>query len=358
MFLNIGYSHEWWHTRHGISFDESLYRDPIKKLSNQNFMDEWMRDRFAKWGLFQTPRDTRVISSPTVAIEPYGHRFIPAMFGVPLRFAADQPPWAHAILLDDAEIQSRKPVTREEFAAHPLVREIVRQHDILKSISKSEGQTCSSQQNLGSVANTMIYLRGSDLFYDFRDKPEVIYRLLELITEMMITAYDYFCEVDGYVSPLGVGNCSVAMISPRIYEEFCCPNDLQLMNHARSRNVPFTIHQDSRIDPYIPVYRPFDYLNGFDIGCDSDVRLFREAFPEIEINIFLYTGTLHSLNALQLYDLVITLAQQGRPYSKVGFSVYDIDPGVPEEKIDAICEAHTRLCQHGCAIQHHPRYEQ
>ena len=335
MFLNIGYSHEWWHAHHGINFDESFYHDPIKKLSTQDRMDEWMRSRFAKWGIFEQPNNTKVVSSPVIAIEPYGHRFIPAMFGVPLRYAADQPPWAHPVMLDDAEILSRKPIMREEFAAHPFVREIMRQHKLLKNT----GRPCSAQQNLGSVTNSMIYMRGSDLFYDFHDKPEVMHHLLELITEMMIVAYDYFCEVDGYTSPLGIGNCSVAMISPRVYREFCFPNDMRLMNHARLRNVPFSIHQDSRIDPYIPMYQPFDYLSSFDIGCDSDVHLFRRAFPEIEINIFLYTGTLHSHSAPQLHDLILEMAEQGKPYSRVGFSVYDIDPGVPDEKIDSICDA-------------------
>lgn len=339
MFLNIGYSHEWWHLHQGIDFDESFYHDPLKKLANQDRMDAWMRKRFAPWGLFETPTDTKVVSSPTIAIEPYGHRFIPVMFGTPLLYSADQPPWAQEITLDDDEIMSRKPLAREEFAAHPFVREIVRQYALLKAA----GRPCSAQQNLGSVANTMIYLRGPNLFYDFYDKPKVMHHLLELITEMMITAYDYFCDVDGCVTPLGIGNCSVAMFSPAVYREFCFPNDLRLMNHARSRNVTFSIHQDSRIDPYIPAYQPFDYLSGFDIGCDSDIRMFRDAFPDIEINIFLYTGTLHSHSASQLYNLIIDMAEQGRPYSRVGFSVYDIDPGVSEDKIDSICDAYVFL---------------
>jgi len=340
MFLNLGYSNEWWHVNHGFSFEEGLYRDPLRKLVVQQRMDDLMREKFARWDLLGHLDKTSVLSRPSVDIEPFGHRFIPAMFGVPIRYAKDQPPWANTIRLDDNFIMSLKPLTREEFAKHPLVDEIVRQHALLKK----EGYSCSTQQNLGSVMNSAIYMRGMDLFYDFTDRPELVHQLFDLITNVMLLSYDYFCEIDEYRSPLGVGNCSVAMLSPSLYKEFCYPYDLRIMNHAKKCGVSFSVHQDSRIDSFIGVYKnAFDHLAGFDIGCDSNVRLFREAFSDLMINVFIYTGTLRSMTAEQLYDLILRLAEEGRPYSQIGFSVYDIDVHIGDEKIESICDACTLL---------------
>ena len=342
MFLNLGYSNEWLYANHGINFEEKLYREPLRKLAVQSQMDDWMRRKFAKWDFLGHLEETSVLSRPSVDIEPYGHRFIPAMFGVPIRYAKDQSPWASTIRLDDDFILALQPLAREEFANHPLVCEIVRQHALLKA----EGHCCSAQQNLGSVMNSAIYMRGMDLFYDFNDHPELVHRLFGLITDLMLLSYDYFCEIDGCRKPLGVGNCSVAMLSPNLYQKFCYPYDLRIMNHAKKCGVSFSIHQDSCIDSFIRVYKDaFDSLSCFDIGCDSNVRLFREAFPDLTINVFIYTGTLRSMTAEQLYDFILRLAGEGRPYSQIGFSVYDIDVHVDDEKIESICEAYAALRQ-------------
>jgi hypothetical protein len=340
MFLNIGYSNEWWYANHGFSFEEELYQDPLRKLAVQHHMDGLLREKFAKWDFLGHLEDTSVLSRPSVDIEPFGHRFIPAMFDVPVCYAKDQAPWASTIRLDDDFIMSLEPLAPEAFANDPRVGEIVRQHTLLKT----KGHTCSTQQNLGSVMNSAIYMRGMDLFYDFNDRPELVHKLFDLITQVMLLSYDYFSEIDGYRAPLGVGNCSVAMLSPKIYREFCYPYDLRIMEHAKKCNVSFAVHQDSCIDAFIPVYKnAFDSLLSFDIGGDSNVRLFREAFPNLMINVFIYTSVLRTLTAGQLYDLILRLAEEGQPYSQIGFSVYDIDPQVGDEKIESICDAYALL---------------
>ena len=127
--------------------------------------------------------------------------------------------------------------------------------------------------------------------------------------------------------------CLVAMLSPRIYQEFCYPYDLRIMDHAKQCGVSFSIHQDSCIDSFLPVYKDaFDSLSSFDIGCDSNVRVFREAFPDLTINVFIYTSVLRSMTAGQLFDLILRLAEEGQPYLQIGFSVYDIDIQVSDEK--------------------------
>ena len=334
MFLNLGFTNEWWNKRHGINFDQNTYMNPIKRMREQEKMDTIMHEMFHKWHFL----DHNDVKTP-MSIEPYGHRFIPAMFGSPICYQADQAPWAQTIKLERDYIMSLRPITEDEFANHPLVKEIDKQHGILMENDK----VCTVRQNLGGIMNTAIYLRGDDLFYDFYDDPEMIHKLFDLITNMILVSYDYSCKIDGWESQLGVGNCTVAMLSPQIYAEFVRPYDMRIMEYARAKGVSFGIHQDSLIDPFVPAYKSFDYLKGFDIGCDSDTALFRREFPDIDINVCLYGSTLIELSAKELFDFLVETAQKGGPLSKIGFTVADIDIEVPMEKVESICEAYAYL---------------
>lgn len=337
MFLYFGYTNEWWNKRHGISFDKETYMNPIKRMRDQEKMDTVMYEMFHKWRFLDHIDGN---SRPPVSIEPYGHRFIPAMFGAPIDYQADQAPWAQTIKLERDYIMSLRPITEDEYANHPLVRDIIRQRGILME----NGRVCTIRQNLGGVMNTAIYLRGDDLFYDFYDDPEMVHKLLDLITNMILVSYDHSCKIDGnWESPLGVGNCTVAMLSPQIYAEFLRPYDMRIMEHARAKGVSFGIHHDSLADPFIPVYKSFDYLNSFDIGCDTDVALFRREFPDVNINVYFYASTFINLNAKELFDFMVETAEKGGPLDKIGFTASDIDIDVPMDKVEAICEAYAYL---------------
>lgn len=339
MFLNIGFSNEWWHVRYGLDFGRDTYMDPLKKVEMQDRMDDVLYERYGKWGFLDHLSSVGTLSRPSVAVEPYGHRIIPALFGAPVRYQKDQAPWACANILDREQIMALTPITREAFAQQPCVKEVIRQYETLKAT----GRTCSAQQNLGSCVNTISYLRGMDFFYDFVDDPELVHTLNSRITEMILMAYSYFAEYDGMIAGMGVGNCSVAMLSPNVYREFFYPYDRRIMERARELGIPFHIHQDSCVDPFIPEYRAFEHLQSFDVGDDTDVGLFRQNFPDILINVFLYTKTLRTLKPEALYDFVLKLAQKGRPYENIGFSAYDIDLDVEEDRIVALCEAYRTL---------------
>ena len=339
MFLNIGFSNDWWNKNHGLDFGRDTYMDPVRKMRMQDEMDKAMYGLYGKWGFLDHLAEVGTLSKPSVAVEPFGHRFLPAMFGVPVCYQRSQAPWAEVRPLSRGQIMALGPITKEEFAERPCVREVIRQCEALKGI----GRPCSAQQNLGSVANTVEYLRGMDMFYDFADDPELTHTLNLRVTEMLLMAYEYFAEYDGVRPGMGIGNCSVAVLSPGVYREFFYPYDRMVMERARENGVNFYIHQDSRVDPFIPAYRAFEYLHGFDIGEDTDVRLFRENFPDITINIYIYTKTLRTLAPREIYGAVMRLADSAKPLQKAGFSAYDIDPDVPEASIDALCEAYSAL---------------
>ena len=115
------------------------------------------------------------------------------------------------------------------------------------------------------------------------------------------------------------------------------------MEYARKLNVPFMIHQDSNVGAFTEQYKNFNYLVSFDVGCDTDVERFRRAFSDITLNIFIYTSVLHEKTESELFDFIVETASKSGPLDKIGFSVYDIDLNVPDDKINGICKAYAYL---------------
>jgi uroporphyrinogen-III decarboxylase len=335
MFLNVGFSYQWWNKFYNLDFDEGFYFDIDRKQSTQTIMKETACSRFPWYERLISGVNDNVVSSPNIDVEPYGHRFIPAMLGCQVSYAPTHTPWAENHILSPEEIAAMPLITMDEFRADERVRVIT---DQVKRVREKYGW-CSGQQNLGSVINTAIYLRGMDLFTDFYERPETIRKLYDLITNRMTLCYEYFAGLDGKYTNVGIGNCSVCMISPDIYEQFNRPFDLRIMELAKSHGVLFSLHQDSNVTRYIEKYKPFNYLYSFDIGCDTDVALFRKGFPETVLNIFVYTSFLLNRTPDEIRRDIRKMIADAADPAKTGFSCYDIDDNIPDEKVTALYDA-------------------
>ena len=333
MFLNIGFSHDWWFQNYGYVFDEAFYLNARNKIQIMRAMDEIMQERFP---YYTNPGGLKgsLISNPTIAVEPFGHRFIPALFGCEINYSKDTTPWAGHVDLTDDEIMNMPFLTPDEFGRNDKAQTILRQAEEMRDL----GHECSTQQNTGSVINTAIYLR-NNLFTDFYDKPDVIHRLFDLITNRMECSLEYFAEVDGRVCDIGVGNCCVCMLSPSVYETYNRPCDDHMMKMAKKLGVRFSIHQDSDVTPYIGSYKTFDYLYSFDVGQDTDLVLFRSAFPEVIMNIFVYSVWLLENDNIAIEKGIKDMISEAGPPELTGISCYDIDARTSDDKIEALCSA-------------------
>lgn len=325
----ISFSNYWWNKNYGFEFNQKYYYDVEVKVKTRLKMNNILKARF--------PQINLTIGNPfeNIVIEPFECRFFPAMFGCKTKFAKDQAPWSENNVLSESEIEEMPSITIDEFKNHEYVKFIVEQ----ASKVKGKFEHISTQQNFGSVINTGIYLRGMDLFIDFFERPNIVHKLYGLITNMMLVAYNYFSEVDGVRPSIGPGNCAVAMLSPEIYREFNYKYDRMLMEKAIKEKVPFGIHQDSDVTKFIDVYKKFEYLHGFDIGWDTDIKLFRSSFPDIMLKIFLYTSFLRDHTVDEIKSEVKRMKNEGGPSDKVAFVCGDIDDSIEDEKVIALYEA-------------------
>ncbi len=237
--LGLGLTYKLLHDRFGFAFGERYHRDLDYRVETAMEIDRAVFEVYGKIGLgYKEP-------FPRVSIEPFGHRFLPAMYGCACGYADDAEPWSRPRVLSKEEVEALPPWSQERFEASEPVRLVLSQIEQLKRRygayripDKEFNPHCrgmSGVQNLGSAINTAFSVQGQQLFMDYLAQPESVRRLYANVTWLTLLCLDRFSRADGW--PLGdvfVGDCAVSMISPRHYAEFNYPEDRQLMEYARS----------------------------------------------------------------------------------------------------------------------------
>ena len=243
--LSLGLTYQLIHDQFGFDLGERYHMDLDHRIRTTMEIDRAVFDRYGSIGLGHKE------PFPRVSIEPFGHRFMPAMYGCETGYLSDGEPWSKPRGLTEEDIRSLEPWTIERFEKSEPVRAILSQMTQLRKqyeayrVPEKEFnphyRAMSSLQNLGSVINTAFSLQGQDLFINYLTAPELVRSLYANITQLTLLCLEYFPRLDGWpLKDIFVGNCSVAMISPAQYAAFNEPEDRQLMEYARK------IGRDSR----------------------------------------------------------------------------------------------------------------
>jgi hypothetical protein len=75
--LSLGFTYKLLHDRFGFEFGQRYHRDLDYRMRTTMEIDRAIYDAYARLGLgYEKP-------FPRASIEPFGHRFMPAMYGCP-----------------------------------------------------------------------------------------------------------------------------------------------------------------------------------------------------------------------------------------------------------------------------------
>ena len=119
--LTLGLTPGLLHDRYGLDFGERFHRDIAWRVARLMEIDRAVWEDFRAIGLgFKEP-------FPRASIEPFGHRFIPAMFGCRTIYSASEDPACEHRALDTEEIRALPRWTRASFAAAEPVRVVLDQ---------------------------------------------------------------------------------------------------------------------------------------------------------------------------------------------------------------------------------------
>jgi hypothetical protein len=337
--LSYGLTPSLLHARYGLDYGERFHRDIAWRVAQVMAIDREVDREFRAIGCgFAEP-------FPRASIEPFGHRFVPAMYGCRMVYAPGEDPSSERKAFDAAEIRSLRPWTLERFESSEPVRVVLeqarwaREHCDRADAERRLGfnphsQPLTSLQNLGSVINTAVSVFGEDALLLGADEPGLLRAFYADVTDLMLMCLEYFPRADGRtLHTVFVGDCTVAMISPADYAANNLGPDLRLAEHARRIGARFIVHQDSGTTPHLANYARLGYVHGIDFGQDTDWGEAARVFPGREANCIIFPGWVRSHSREELRGELDRLMRIGARFPRFGFSLLELDPGLAEGKI-------------------------
>jgi hypothetical protein len=202
--------------------------------------------------------------------------------------------------------------------------------------------------NTGGLVNNAVELRGNDLFADLKEDPELADHLLAIVAETVVGVSRILRQRTGTTS-IAVNrsivsvnpaihltsNCSVSMISPRLYESRVLPHELRMAELL----APYGIHHcGSNLQKYADAYNRMD-LKFLDVGFGSDIEACSRLFPAAFLNLRMSPVRMLQSSEDQAYsDALQALTACGRR-ENVGVCCINMDGDTPDANVKAMFRA-------------------
>lgn len=324
----------WWFRNYGVSFESPFYLDRETRIRDDVVMRKALFERF---GLGEPdPKPRPVIGSRHVA----GGFIVPALFGVEIRFAEDQAPWPVALNLTRDEVAAlRKPSLDGAWPMDILLGD-------MDALDREFGFVIGDL-NTGGVLDTALLLRGQDLFVDMLEAPEAVSQLFGTIAEVQAEVALRIRSRTGtnsvstnrsilHSDPATYlhSNCSVQMISPRLYRSSL----LHWERYLAERLAPYGIHHcGDNLQLFAEAYAEAS-CSFVDVGWGSDVARCRQALPNAFLNLRLSPVRLLRESAGQIRRDGEGLLEKVGGDAGVGLCCINMDYGTPDENVRAILD--------------------
>ena len=329
----VGFTPAWYREHLNVDFGRPWHTDPALRRDSVLQMHQLLERRFPGTRIGRMAKDD---GPPDLLTGTFGACLIAAIYGVPIRYAADDWPKSEPVHLSAQEVDRLEPPSLE---ANPFFDEMLIQ---LEWIKRQHGRVCG-YVNWQGVLNNAYRLRGQDLFLDVIDNPGRARHLFECVGETMIDAarrvYDFQAKTGFEVHHFTVSNCLVNMISPHVYEDL-------LLEHDRRISEAFGligIHNCAwNVDPYLPYYGQVPSLGYVDMGFSSDLAKARAAFPRARRAVMYTPMDTANKSSRQVALDLEKIAQELGPCDVV---FADIERGTPDSRVTEVIQRCQRISE-------------
>ena len=319
-----GFDLQWYHTRLGIDFSESWHMDANLRYKATHKMKRYINGVFPGFQEFELKYNGDVEESCAAISGVHGVMLIHKIYGGKVLYRAggwpDAPP---DIYITHEEIRSLKPFDLDN---NPVVQNLLSQMDVLQE----RYGIVYGYLNYQGVLNTAFRLRGTNIFSDMIDEPELADALFSHISQttraLALMVQKRQRESGFCVNLIGSSNCVLNMISPKMYEDMLFKYDY-FLSTAFERYAVHTCNWD--ITPYIEVLRKLPHVGYIDMGADSDYEKVRATFPHARGNV-LMSPVVMKKTRLERSRMVDRIADIMVPCD---ISMGSIDTSVPDEEI-------------------------
>jgi hypothetical protein len=316
----VGFNPSWFHEFCGIDFSEEWHRDPKVRLQSHEKMAAEIRRRFPGYNIGEVLDD----KPPDLLTGTYGIGVLDLIFGRSLRYFPDRWPVPIGEPLTDAEADS---LSVPDVENNGFFHQVLAQLDEIVQLTGS----ARGYLNWQGVLNTAFRLRGQEIFIDMVVAPERARHILGVVAETMIRGakmlYARQREAGSDYQFISIGNCTVNMAGPRLYEQLLLPYDRKIRQEFRD----FGIHNCAwTVTPYLDAYASISGVGYIDMGLDSDMKRARQTFPDARRNLLYTSMDLKNKTDDELWQDFKRIAQDLAPCD-VGFP--DIESDVPDDRI-------------------------
>lgn len=280
--VDVVFHPSWWHKNAGISFDETFFYDPRRRVEDERKMEQLLYERFGDLGLGEDHlKDLPQIGAVHLA----SGYLLSEMLGCRIDYYEDAPPQVNCAHRDTLDFEV------EDAFRSPAFKRIVELIDKLKA---KHGYVVGDI-NWGGVLNLAIDVRGEEIFTDMLLRPEetaVYFRKIAEVIDKFVW-YIQSCTGTSSISvnrsarlfdyPVAIhSECSHTMISEDDYRRFLLPIDQEWS----LRHKPFGIHYCGK-DPHrhAQAFAEIERLAFLDVGWGGDIALLRRHLPETFFNI-------------------------------------------------------------------------
>jgi len=273
MRVSLGFEPAWFHKRCGINFSEKWHIDPFYRQKSLVKMKKELCKNFPSVSYWNEDfkDDLSTISGC------YGAYVIPKVFDFPLIYEKDRWPEIDKSK-EKLSIKEIEKLDVDEILSSSSVEEIFHQMDIIEA----EWGKIHGYLNWQGVLNNAFLLRGENIFTDFYDKPDLVHNFLSIITDVIIRLTQKVQKRQRksgfYVNHFCVSNCTVNMVSPKIYREFLLPYDKKIAESGFER---FGMHTCNwNVTPYLEEIKKLPKVGYLDMGIMSDMKKVKKMFPD------------------------------------------------------------------------------
>ena len=272
MRVSLGFEPAWFHLRCGIDFSKKWHLDPFYRYESIKKMKKELCEKFPSVTYWNEKHkdDLATISGC------YGAYVIPKIFGFPLIYANDRWPEIDKSK-EKLSIKNLEAININNILTNTHVEEIFRQMDIIKN----QWGKIHGFLNWQGVLNNAFSMRGESIFMDFFDRPAFVHHFFTLISDVMVQlalkVQKKQRESGFYINQFCVSNCTVNMVSPKIYREFLLPYDRKIARYFER----FGMHNCNwNVKPYLEKIKKLPKVGYLDMGIMSDMKSVKKMFPE------------------------------------------------------------------------------
>jgi hypothetical protein len=321
----IGFTTNWYNKRLGIDFGEKFHSDPYVRFEALFRMKRYLQDTFPKIEYFFEHDNPFEQECGTIS-GVYGVCFFAMVYGMEATYYSNN--WPAIKPGNEFNLKYLSRLGPLDLNNNKAVEGLFKQMDtILKEWGAIDGYI-----NYQGVINNAFKLRGSSIFLDMIEEPDLCDLVFDNITDTMIKLIEMIHVKQRssgfYIDNTCVGNCVVNMISPDMYERFILPKDILLGKTVKN----YGVHTCNwTVDPYVEKLSTIENLRYIDFGFDSNIKKIKKYIPSARRCVFYNPQFLMSKKDNEIESDISRINDECAPCD---LCLADIDLFIPDERVN------------------------